>query len=85
MPHGKCAQPGIDLSEGILLPLLRAAIPEHLGILHEATHACRAEPIHGIELAGDEPIAGRSAGVVEQRATSLRKRLRPPGSCTRRT
>ena len=42
MPHGKCAQPGIDLSEGILLLPLRAAIPEHLGILHEATHACRA-------------------------------------------
>ena len=44
-PQAKLYQPSIDLSEGVLLPLIRSALAECVGTFHELPHAGRAEII----------------------------------------
>ena len=40
------AQPRVDLTERILLPLVGSALAEHLGFFHELAYASRAEAVH---------------------------------------
>ncbi len=60
-PQAKCPQPSIDLPKGVLLPLLRAAVPKHVRFFDEAAHTCRPEAIRGIKLVGNETVACRAA------------------------
>ena len=48
-PQAKLYQPSIDLSEGVLLPLIRSVLAERVETFHELPHAGRAEIIHVAE------------------------------------
>lgn len=59
--HG--AQQRVDLSECVLLPLLRRAITQRLGVCDETPHTGRTMPLQGIELVGDVLEATFAAGM----------------------
>ena len=78
-PQAKYPQPRIDLSESVLLPLLRTAIPKRVRFFDEAAHASWSKTVSAIEFAGNEAIARYAAIMIEQRSTFLGENLRTSG------
>src|SRR5271167_1027523 len=74
----KRSQPFVNLTEGILLPLLRGAFAKDLGIRDKAPDAVRSESVHPVELLGDIAIAAFSACMHKQRAARFRQCFDPP-------
>lgn len=62
--QAKRPQPGIDLSERILLPLFGRPVAQDIGILDKPSHTGRPEALYRIELARDAIEADRATRVT---------------------
>ncbi len=78
-PQAKYPQPRIDLSESVLLPLLRTAIPKRIRFFDEAANTSWPESVRAIEFSGNESISRYAACMIEQRTTFLGENLRTSG------
>src|ERR1700739_816306 len=70
-----CAEPGIDLSEDILLPLLCGTIAQNACVLDELLNAGRPEAPERVEFLGDVAIALDGAVLPHQFPARSRKRV----------
>src|SRR6187399_1452812 len=60
--------PGVDLTKGILLPLVRGSAVKDIGALDEGAHARRAVAAWVLEFCDDMREAVSAALMIEQRA-----------------
>ena len=56
-PESKPYEPGFNLAEGVLLPLIRSAIAQRVGTFHELPYAGWPEIIYAAELLRNQPVA----------------------------
>jgi hypothetical protein len=52
----KRSEPGVDLAENVLLPLIGGTLAEQLRILYETSHAARSVAVEVVEFVGHGPI-----------------------------
>lgn len=73
------AQPGINLPEGVCLPLVSRTTVEVIGLRDEVANTRRAIPIRPIEFFGDVLVSFYAAGVLKQWLACLGKCFDPIG------